>query len=275
MNLATKLKIIILMTTTVLMLNGCSTMLLFDKSKTTMYKVGKQENLVLTDKIVAVGFPRQPLKGYENAIVFAGETNSYIAKPERINETQNIFQKMFKKVDMKHLYINTQKHKPEQPINIVKIFQVKENTLKLRQGGTGSKYNRQDFNNSSHYIRVEYIKAKNQLNNGEQQNLESMDFSCSFQTYQETEYLTCSRVVGVELAVAPKVKNFDTMEHKFKQPLKLEVYQSDNLYKANHSKQLLKVFTPVTVAFDIVTSPIQIAGFALLSHALKGIGTAF
>jgi hypothetical protein len=95
-------------------------------------------------------------------------------------------------------------------------------------------------------------------------------FNCSQIDYQNTPYYFCQRSISTTVQVATQVKNIDNIEHKLKQPLNIQfIYEKT---KKDYRKVPLRALTPVTIAADIVTSPIQGAAFILWILAYAGAG---
>lgn len=70
------------------------------------------------------------------------------------------------------------------------------------------------------------------------------------------------------ITVASAVQNIDNVNYKLKQPLTIEFnYQGET--KASN-REWLKVFTPVTIAVDIVTLPVQALAVGAIGAVIFG-----
>lgn len=242
-----------------LLLTACATNALFGNSET---EITTKTKIALQDQIIAIGRTSQPIQGYENALVLAGQTHSFFVQPNiDSNNSADLFQKIFSHIDLKSLYlapaldndamtqINTQQH------NSI-LLKVDE---KLKN------------NRSVPYITSLYFIKKTQLLTAkETSTLKDLGFKYQTELTDYPKQTFCIRTIHTQITLASKVQNLNQLQYKLKQPIDIQ-YQVTTTSR-NYSRQAFKIFTPLTVAFDIVTSPIQ-GGIFILASMLGAPGS--
>lgn len=246
-----------------MVLSACATASLLDSAKSEPAK--QYTTNVLSENVIAVGYPNEPIKGYEHAMLLAGKNYSFIVQPiASYNTPQNLFQTLFAQVDLNALYIDTRP-----TISTIKTkTQAKSNTLSLDISSSDSKQVKEvpvdvDFL---------FIKPTKMLKANEQGQMEELGFKCETAAIDEQNNLICQQRVQTAITVASAVQNIDNLNYKLKQPLTVDFnYQGET---RGSNKEWLRLFTPVAIAVDIVTLPVQalavgVAGAVVLGSLAK------
>lgn len=240
-----------------LVLSSCATMSLIETAKSKSSK--KYEKNVLSEKVIALGYPSTPIKNYENAMLLAGENYSFLVQPKVSSNTPNdLFKVVFKKVDLGFLYIDP---KPKSS-RIEPMKHTIYDTLELDVESDDSKKIKQ----LPVDIGLLFAKPVNLLKANEQRQMEQLGFECKILGTKEKEDLICQHVVPTVFTLASAVQNIDDVDYKLKRSLTIDLnYQGET---EGNSREWLRIFTPVTIAVDIVTSPVQLLGAGLAVGAI-------
>lgn len=242
-----------------ILLNGCATMSLLDRAES---KPAKQyEKDVLAESVIAVGYPNVPIGGYESAMLLAGKNYSFLVQPIESSDTpENLFQTLFSQVDLNSLYIDPM------PTNyaVKEKMQAKSNTLILNLKNDDSK----QIKNVTADIGLIFVKPVNSLRVREQSQIEQLGFECNKAIVAEQENIVCQRTVPTAITVASAVQNINNVNYKLKQPLTIEFNYQGKTKASN--KEWLKVFTPVAIAVDIVTLPVQALAAGVVGAVVIG-----
>lgn len=253
--------IITTLLTSSLMLSSCATMALTGSDNWNSSK--KYETTVLSENVIALGYPSAPIKGYENAMLLAGKKYSFLVQPKLSSDTPNeLFKTLFTQVDLDFLYIDP---KPENyPI----------------EAGKNTAYDTLDLNvESDNSTKIKQLpvdvgllfsKPVNMLKANEQRQMEQLGFECKVFGIDQKEDLICQRVVPTAITIASTVQNIDNLNYKLKRPLTINLnYQGET---KGSNKEWLRILKPVAIAVDIVTFPVQVLGVGL---ALLSISDGF
>lgn len=219
----------------------------------------KYERNVLSEKVIALGYPNKPIKSYENAMLLAGKNYSFLVQPKVSSDTpSDLFKMVFKQVDLSFLYINP---KPKNS-SIKPMKHTVYDTLDLDVESDNSKRIKQ----LPVDVGLLFAKPVNLLKINEQQQMEQLGFVCKVLGTEEKEDLICQRVVPTVFTLASAVQNIDNVDYKLKRSLTINLnYQGKT--KGNN-REWLRIFAPVTIAVDIVTSPVQLLGAGLAVGAI-------
>ena len=237
-----------------IVLNSCATISLTDYAKNDNTK--EHTKNVLSESVIAVGYPNKPIQGYEDAMILAGKNYSFLVEPVVSANTQSdLFKRIFAQVDLGSLYIDTQSSYTNR--NIQQKTQAGSNELILDVENDESN----QIKNVPTTVGLLYAKPISALKINEQSKLESFGFECKTAIVTEQQNLICQRAVNVELTVASAVQNINDVNYKLKQPLNIQLnYKWETGSNAN---KFSAVLLPVAMAVDIVTLPIQALGVGL------------
>lgn len=253
-----------------IVLNGCATTVLSNFTKRDHMK--NHTKNILSENVIAVGYPNKPIEGYEDAMILAGKNYSFLVQPVVSSHTSSdIFSRIFSQVDLGSLYIDTNPsfyysdsdaQREYRTRDIQKKIQADSNELILNIDRDRSS----QVKNVSRYINLVYAKPINEVKNNEQPQLENLGFKCQTSVIAEQQSLACQRPVHIEITVASAVQNIDQINHKLKQPMTIQLNEE---WRSRDSTYNLGIaLLPVSVAVDIVTLPIQAIGFLVLKEAL-------
>ncbi|WP_352259655.1 hypothetical protein [Psychrobacter sp. TB55-MNA-CIBAN-0194] len=255
-----------------IVLNGCATTALSDYTKSDSMK--NHTKNVLSESVIAVGYPNKPIQGYEDAMILAGKNYSFLVQPVVSADTSSdLFKRIFTQVDLGSLYIDTNPssyysdsdaQREYGTRDIQKKTQADSNELILDVDRDRDRSSQ--VKNISTRINLVYAKLTNEVKNNEQPQLENFGFKCQTSVIAEQQSLACQRPVYIELTVASAVQNIDQINHKLKQPMTIQL--NENWRARDNTNKLGIALLPVSVAVDIVTLPIQAIGFLVLKRAL-------
>lgn len=240
-----------------LMMSSCATMGLIENTKSKSSK--KYEESVLSENVIALGYPSAPIKGYENAMLLAGENYSFLVQPKASPDTPNdLFKTLFTQVDLGFLYIDP---KPKNyPIGLG--GHTVYDTLDLDVESNNSK----EIKQLTVDVGLIFAKPVNMLKDNEQRQMEQLGFECKVFDIDKEKGLICQRVIPTTITIASAVQNIDNLDYKLKRPLTINFnYQGET---KGSNREWLRIFTPVTIAVDIVTFPVQLLGAGLATGAI-------
>ena len=254
-----------------IVLNGCATASLVSYTKSDYYggyHIHKKN--ILSEEVIAIGYPNKPIKEYEGAMILAGKNYSFLVQPTVSSHTSSdIFRRIFSQVDLGSLYIDTNPsfYRPDAQRaygtrDIQKKTQADANELILD-------IDRDKFSQVKDIptlINLVYAKPINKVKNNEQPQLENLGFKCQTSVIAEQQSLACQRSVFIKITVASAVQNIDQINHKLKQPMTIQL--NENWKTRDNTNKFGIALLPVSVAVDIVTLPIQAIGFLVLKEAL-------
>ncbi len=201
---------------------------------------------LLADTITHIGTPKNELKDFPYALVLVGDKNSYLLKSGNPNQP-SVLRDIFTKIDTRYLYIepNTSFQNHVSSIN-----------------RTNNHY--QVINNSCYQnnkicdtVTLIFHKPKSTLKSYEQAELEKLGFGCHDDKSPQGEFLDCSRKTAIDIHLTHKINN-KSLPYRLKQPIELSIQESTSKHNPNKGYALL---TPVAVAVDIITAPLQILFF--------------
>lgn len=218
---------------------GCATYRVYDmpseRTKTTT---------VLQDTIVGIAKPKTAIAGYEDAVVFIGNSHSFLVQEDTSTFAPVNFQKIFEHADLNYLYIDNNATNLNAFVTSVKQGIVPKprkialNNFLQNQEGT-------------HSFNLKFVKPIGQMQTGEKQTLERLGMACNDKEY--ANYLVCHRPLTAKFTLVQNPNNKNIAQYTLKQPLGVQAYDTQVVGKSYAPKLLL----PLAVAFDIVTFPIQ------------------
>ena len=242
-----------------IVLNSCATASLVSYTKTD--HVEEHVKNVLSENVIAVGYPNKPIKGYEDAMILAGKNYSFLVQPAVDSHTSSdIFRRIFAQVDLGSLYIDTLPS--YSTYNVQQKTQANSNQLVINIDGNKTS----KIKDIPTFIGLLYAKPINEIKRNEQLQLENFGFECQTAIIAEQQNMICQRIVRIELTVASTVQNIDQINHKLKQPMTVQLNEEWNT--RDNTNKFGVALLPVSVAVDIVTFPIQAIGAGLLYAAL-------
>ncbi|WP_111860717.1 hypothetical protein [Acinetobacter sp. CFCC 10889] len=240
------------------LISACATHALFGNSTT---ETNTKTSIALQDQIVAIGHTSKPVKGFENALVLVGKQHSFFVQPNNdANNPSYLFQRIFTEIDLKSVYLA-----PSLGHNTTTQINTHQNNHIILELNEKIQNNRSVPYDASLY----FIKASKDVSKNEKNQLLSLGFQCQTALEDYPQQTVCSREINTEITLASKVQNANSLPYKLKQPIDIQ-YKVTSTSK-DYSRQFFKVLTPVTVAFDIVTFPIQ-GGIFLIGAMLGSPG---
>lgn len=236
-----------------LMISSCATMSLVESTRAESPK--QYEKTVLADSVIAVGYPSAPIENHEHAMLLAGKKYSFLVEPiVSFNTPKDLFKTLFAEVDLNALYID-----PSPTYSNAEVkTQAKSNVLTIKVQSDDSK----QVIKTPVDVGLLFAKPIKKLKVNEQKQIEKLGFECKAVNIKEQENLICQRVVHTAITVASAVQNIDNVDYKLKQPLTI-VLEHQGMTEGSN-REWLRVLTPVTIAVDIVTLPVQAIGAGLL-----------
>lgn len=183
----------------------------------------------LADTLIAVGKPVQTAPGFERALLLAGEKRAYLVQSE---SDSSDLRRIFAETDLAHLSV-LPRHTPGH------AGQDNRFSVLSRDGS------------STLTVDFEFDKPKRQLQKGEQAKMEKLGFHCT--AYAEN--LSCSNWETLRLQTV-NLADRSQLQHTFRTPLPLDFYRYE-ARRGSIARGTLKALIPLTVAFDIITFPIQ------------------
>ena len=218
----------------------------------------KKQHIMLQDKVIAIGRPSTPIPHYPYALILAGQKNSYLVQPVPSSTTPlNLFEQIYSQIDLNYIYLD-----PNNQISRNIQHNIKtppENKLEFK---LGNEPKISDLVNSK--LGIYYLRELKKVPKKEKNQLAELGFQCDEANQSNTKYYLCNRHINTTIQVASQVKNINNIQHTLKQPLNIEFTYTQT--KKNYRRVGLKALTPVAVAVDIITSPIQ--GAAVLLYGL-------
>lgn len=241
-----------------ILISACATHALFGNTET---QTNSKTSIALQDQIVAIGQASKPVKNFENALVLVGKQHSFFVQPN--NDTNNpsrLFQSIFNKIDLKSVYLA-----PSLGHNTMTQINTHQNNHIILELNEKIQNHRSVPYDASLY----FIKASKELSKSEKNQLLSLGFQCQTALEDYPQQTVCNREIRTIITLASKAQNANNLPYRLKQPIDIQ-YKVTSTSK-DYSRQFFKVLTPVTVAFDIVTLPIQ-GGIFLIGAMLGSPG---
>lgn len=255
------------------LLTGClATSTLWDKTVSTT----PEDVTILNDDIVAFGKPKTPLAQYPYAMAMVGTTNDYLVTSGESDKA--ILQKIFSELDGKalHLLSSSESKTPAKAIytsffegNVRVNFQVNPDIHHQEQAKTSLQ-----TSGASTKATIAFFKPAKDVSSKEKDKLNSLGFSCITDKLQyegrgstkdkytddSTLYTFCQRPTQMDLTVIQKTTDNSQLSHKFKRPLKIQAtYRTKNRPVGDKVVNTgIILITPVALAVDIVTAPLQL-----------------
>lgn len=234
-----------------LLLQSCATYHLINSSEESRFK----SNLLFRDEIISIAKPAKPIAGYEDAVVFMGREHTFLVQEQSSTAFAPVnFQKIFTHADLNHLYINNNSSLGldnfVESIHQDKIPTPKEirldNMLSTQQ--------------HTHSFYLTFVKPINQVQKGEKETMQGLGMACYDKYEKYPQYLVCYRLLHSKFTLAQNPMNGNQTKYGLKQPLKISVFNVQEVEGRKSSRLLL----PLAVAFDIATFPVQ---FIMLQNA--------
>lgn len=206
-----------------------------DERKTAQWDLNES----LSDTIVAVGLPSQPIKGYENALILSGEKYAYLLQMP--NKDDSLITLLNSDLNLANMNISPERGGSDG------IFRVDigGNNCKAKHGCMD--------------LRLEYVeKYENHADKftpkyyATTQKFESLGFKC---VPREFKYDCRKKLSNMQLTVADRPSNANTLNYTLKQPAKINFYQNNG--KGKIAEAGLWMVLPIAIVFDLVTLPVQ------------------
>ncbi len=240
-------------------ISGCATMLLNEHT----FESKTEQGILLEDTLIAVGTPSKPIRGYEDALAIAGDKYSYLVKPsikyfDKTIQNPLPIKSILNEVDLAYLSVGQYKQtrslsEDTAEMSLFPSFDLLVTNTKRAMNHTIE----------ATEITFMYLKQSNLVKMGEIERLQSLGFKC--EAYKK--YQRCFQKGFVDITVTKPVANKEQLQHLLKTPIPLNVRYS--IDKVNPKMVASYALTPFTIAFDIVTSPIQLVGYLALASALS------
>ncbi len=232
-----------------LALTSCATMGLVESTRAESPK--QYNKRVLVESVIAVGYPSQPIRGYEHAMILAGKNYSFIVKPVVSSDTpQDSFKTLFALVNLSALYIDTQYKTDEYKAKT----KAKSNELVLNVLSDSLN----DTKNIPAKVGLIVSQPLSNLKAYEQSLVQNLGFKCEKAIIEAQEHLICQRILQTTITIASAVQNIDNAKYKLKQPLTIEI--DFNYLKDVKRRERISKFSPLAIVSNIDTLDIQVIG---------------
>lgn len=232
-----KISKILVLTLSTFLLSGCIASSFLDRGIRES-ELSRWVATNITDNIIAIGKPTTSIKGYENALALVGEKHNYLIQP--VSSSDKLKQ-IFETVDLRYLTI-------EQP---------KEKHIAVKQSGEKDSY----YSCPTEYgcvweLKLRFTKSLHQFFDEEKDKLKNLGFNCYLDSKQNQSdcYYTTYKIA---FTVTQKAMSNEKLNHRLKQPVPIVFYQFQP-NKGSAGRAVRYALLPLAMAFDIVTSPIQV-----------------
>lgn len=231
-----------------LILSSCATYKVFSDISDTKTKTVS----LLKDEFIAITKPSKPIQNHEDAVVFVGKKHTFLVKELSPTAFAPVnFSQIFEHADLNYLYIENNAIGLDKFVKSVHEGVIpKPRKIDLHASGKESKY--------THGFYLKFIKPKNKVQKGEKQTMQALGMAC-LDDYEN--YLVCYRSLTAEFILVQNPQNMNQVKYGLKQPLAAEIYHNESIERKVKPEYLLM---PLTIAFDIVTFPVQ---FIMLQNA--------
>lgn len=237
-----------LMGALMLPLSGCLTMHTQMAYKSTEVR----QHTIVKDAITAVAKPKTPIPNHEGAMVLVGQQHSFLVKPY-LGDSPYLFNQIFDKVDLSHLYITFPSNKDSQRVFDLNVYQNQKNPT-----------------SAINMVHFSFVKPTKNVKTSEQKTLTDLGFRCETGTLDNQEYLVCKTEVRSQFIVAEQVRNAKDLPYQFKEPLTLHFYSEEQYEKTRPQYMLLM---PLALAIDVVMVPIAVP-LGVVGLGVVGVGCA-
>ena len=203
---------------------------------------------MLSDQLIAVGFSKQPIPQYENALILVGQKYSYLVQNNK-TDAPNYFKDLVSSLDLKYLYLsNSDKNLQQVNQQLQQHAQPQQPSWKLYSDDKGQKISATTFNSDVEFL---YRKPVNTITTTEKQQLARLNFNCQI---ENSSTMVCKKSSTFHLTLAHKIQNTQNLQHTLRTPIQLELFQE----KTNYLKKATSLtLLPLSLSFDIVTFPLQ------------------
>lgn len=206
-----------------------------DERKTARWELNES----LSDTIVAVGLPSQPIKGYENALILSGEKYAYLLQMP--NKDDSLIKLLNSDINLSNMNISPGRGDSKG------IFRVDI-------GGSNCK-----AKNGCTSLRLEYVEQYEDYANkftpnyfATTQKFESLGFKC---VPRDIKFDCRKKLSNMHLTIANRPSNANTLNYTLRQPAKINFYQNNGTGKIAEAG--LWMVLPIAIVFDLVTLPVQ------------------
>lgn len=213
-----------------------------------MSQDSEYDQRVVTDQLVAVGFAKQPIVHYENALILVGQKYSYLVQSDR-NDAPNYFKDLVSSLDLNYLYLsNSDKNIQQTNQQLQQHAEPKQPSWKLYSYAKGQKLSATTFNSDVEFL---YRKPVQLINSNEKQHLARLNFNCNI---ENNTTMVCTKSSRFHLTLANTIVTSQNLQHRLRTPIQLELFQEKTNYLKKASSLTL---LPLSISFDIVTFPLQ------------------
>lgn len=255
------------------LLSGClATSTLWDMSE----DLDSEQTTFFTDKVSALGKPTQPVPNFPNALVLLGEKNDYLITSAEQNPA--IVERLFSDLDAKALtLIGRYESIPVKHIDYDWVHyhnQANKVHFEIDPAIQRGKQANQSFTQSgvSGTLNVSFFKPANKITAQEKTKLQQYGFQCTSdrlahrqRPYSEyvyddspTVYTWCVRPTKIHLTAITKSQSSTQTTRELKTTRTIEVsYSKNNKARKNITNAGVILLTPVAIAVDVVTFPLQ------------------
>lgn len=262
------------------LLTGCFTASLWDKKQDPR----NSRKDILSDKVVALGKPKTPLAQYPHAIAMVGTTNDYLVTTTETDTA--ILQKIFDELDSSSLLLLSDAMAKRNPAAVHELhlmgsyiqFKVDPSIHKTKQAAQTLQTSGVDGQ-----ITLAFNKKAKDVTQAETATLNKLGFRCYndkmktglleyVDSKDPTIYTFCTRPTNIHLTVIQKTTDNTQLPHQLKRPINIQVsYTTSDKLDTRGSLGYLGtgLATPVIVALDVVTFPVQAVVFGLMFRGHK------
>lgn len=255
-------------------LTGCATSALWDKADD-FYSMPVA--LLLSDDLVALGKPKTPLSQYPHALAMVGTKHDYLVVSGEKDPA--ILQKIFGELEGKSLHLlgSAEGRYTLRPDTIYQEFFTGKTQVDFYvspdiKRTSKAKQSLQESGVTTD-VMVTFFKPAKQVTASEKATLAKLGFECTSDRLKQqgrygasdshtddpTVYTLCHRNTHVKLTVIQKTTDNANLPHKFKRPLTINInHHKNNTLKDGAVTAGTALLTPVAVAIDVVTFPVQL-----------------
>lgn len=230
-------------------LASCTTVML--KENINSAKSRHKAKTVLEDRLIAVGRAKNPIANHEHAVVLAGKNFSYLISPSQsLKQSPQLFQEILTQVDLQYAHMSQTAVSAQDPNTRTEKPAVQ--TLQFEMNDTEAEDTHSTFFGR---LYINFIKPVDLLKTGEQKQLEALQFKCATPS---SGLLSCYRQIEVNIQLATAINTKQNLQHTLNNPVFIKVVTNkDGLMLSKAANAGKYALLPLTVAIDLVTSPIQ------------------
>ncbi|MFB2539717.1 MULTISPECIES: hypothetical protein [unclassified Acinetobacter] len=244
-------KLLLTATLLSLSLTGCMTKLAERIDVSTSKQPIESPNLILSDKVIALGKSRQFITSHPDALVMVGEKQSYLIEPYQrswrnmtYKKPNDWFTQIYNKVDLN--YMSVALDYDLRYADKAKKSHVMELVID----------NPDDMNTAKTWLNLSFNKPLSSVTSSEKSTLSELGFLCT----EKSNFYSCSSSVIAKVTVNQAIPKAQAFAHLLQKPFDVELYFPYYVEQDAKAPQALKVLKPLALVIDVITAPIRIGG---------------